>query len=52
MKILKVAIKVEPYWNVNFLYSLDNGCYYVIKVEPYWNVNFNFGGYEGYKYFY
>ena len=32
-------IKVEPYWNVNALYTQKQHCARNIKVEPYWNVN-------------
>ena len=45
MKILiillesRCIIKVEPYWNVNFLLPPIIRQNKNIKVEPYWNVN-------------
>ena len=34
-----LAIKVEPYWNVNKDALVDKAISETIKVEPYWNVN-------------
>ena len=40
--ILVLKIKVEPYWNVNFLSITIRLFLFLIKVEPYWNVNSDF----------
>ena len=36
-----MAIKVEPYWNVNIYLVALSHFLQRIKVEPYWNVNVN-----------
>ena len=36
---LALAIKVEPYWNVNTIDIISPQAIRGIKVEPYWNVN-------------
>ena len=35
---LHFFIKVEPYWNVKFDFTIDDYDQFFIKVEPYWNV--------------
>ena len=31
---------IETYWNVNFLFTSCNLCYWQEIIETYWNVNF------------